>query len=336
MSTSVSPEPITMADVLRDLEAGRSLPLRPAGRLPQLTSLPRPTLGGRSFLRSYLAARTLGRLHPRLARRSLLRLWETPWVHPASRRPVIAPPGDPVPWTLPAGGTQMHGYTAGRGPTVVLVHGWAGRAADWRHLAADLAAGGFRVVVPDLPAHGATSGTRTDLFELSAALTEVLAQERPVAVVAHSLGFPTTMLALEHAAEVPPAIVAVAPGRRLDDAVSRFTLRARFATPLADELRRGIEERFGGGVWSELDVGRSLPSLRARGLIVHDTDDDEVPPDDARAIATRWPDAELVMTTGLGHRRIVRDGSVRAVIVSWLQEVHSDLDGPLDDVVPVA
>jgi pimeloyl-ACP methyl ester carboxylesterase len=336
MSISVTPEPLTMADVLRDLEAGRSLPLRPAGRLPQLTSLPRPTLGGRSFMRSYLAARALGRLHPRLARRSLLRLWETPWVHPATLHPVIAPPGDPGPWTLQAAGTQLHGYTAGRGPAVVLVHGWAGRAADWRQLAADLAASGYRVVVPDLPAHGATSGTRTDLFELSAALAEVLAQERPVAVIAHSLGFPTTMLALEHAAEVPPAIVAVAPGRRLDSALSRFTLRARLAEPLADELRAGIEERFGGDVWSELDVGRALPALRARGLVVHDTDDDEVPLDDARAIATCWPDAELVTTTGLGHRRIVRDGSVRAVIVGWLQEVHADLDGPLDEVVPVA
>jgi pimeloyl-ACP methyl ester carboxylesterase len=336
MSISELLVPITMDDVLRDLEAGRSRPLRPADRLSQLASLPRPTLGGRSFLRSYLAARTLGRLHPRLARRSLLRLWETPWTHPAASRPVFDPPGDPTPWAQRAGPTQIHGYTTGRGPTVVLVHGWAGRAADWRHLAADLAEAGHRVVVPDLPAHGATRGARTNLFELSEALGQVLAEERPVAVVAHSLGFPTTMLALAHVAEVPPAIVALAPGRRLDQAVSRFALRARLETKLADELRRVIEERFGRDVWSELDVDRSLPSLRARGLVIHDTDDDEVPLDDARAIAARWPGAALITTTGLGHRRVVRDGSVRAVIVGWLQEVRTDVDGPLGAAVLVA
>jgi pimeloyl-ACP methyl ester carboxylesterase len=336
MSVPVPLEPITMADLWRDLEAGRSRPLRPADRLSQLTSLPRPTLGGRSFRRSYLAARMLGRLHPRLARRSLLRLWETPWTHPAALRPVFDPPGDPTTWTLRTGRTQLHGYTIGRGPTVVLVHGWASRAADWRHLAADLAAGGRRVVVPDLPAHGATRGARTDLFELSGALGEVLAQERPVAIIAHSLGFPTTMLALEHASEVPPAVVAIAPGRHLDQAVSRFALRARLAAPLADELRRGIEERFGRDVWSELDVDRALPSLTAQGLVVHDTDDDEVPIDDARAIAARWPDAKFVTTAGLGHRRIVRDESVRALIVSWLQELRTDVDDPLGDPVPMA
>jgi pimeloyl-ACP methyl ester carboxylesterase len=336
-STPTSPEPsITVDDVLRDLEAGRSLPLRPPDRLAHLPSLPRPTLGGRSFLRSYLAARTLGRLHPRLARRSLLRLWSTPWVHPAASQPVVDPPGDPAPWTLETAELPLQGYAAGDGPTVVLVHGWAGRAADWRHLAGDLVASGYRVVAPDLPAHGATRGVRTDLYELAGTLAEVLDRERPVAVVAHSLGFPTTMLAIEGTAEVPTAIVAVSPGRRLDRAVGAFTTRARLSAPLAGELSRGIEARFGSAVWSELDVDRVLPSLRALGLVVHDTDDDEVPIEDARAIASEWPDAELVVTNGLGHRRIVRDASVRAAIVDWLLEVTPATPGELDVVVPVA
>jgi pimeloyl-ACP methyl ester carboxylesterase len=336
MSTFTPLEPFTMDDVLRDLEAGRSFPLRPPDRLVQLRSLPRPILGGRRFLRSYLAARTFGRVHPRLARRSLLRLWSTPWVHPAARRPIVDPPGDPTAWTLETGGTTLQGYTAGDGPTVVLVHGWAGRAADWRHLAGDLVVSGYRVVVPDLPAHGATRGARTDLFELAGALAEVLVQERPVAVVAHSLGFPTTMLALQDAVEVPLAVVAVAPGRLLDRAVEAFATRARLVAPLADELRRGIETCFGADVWSQLNVDRDLPSLRARGLVVHDVEDDEVPIDDARAIVSGWPDAELVVTDGLGHRRIVRDASVRSSIVEWLREAAPATPGAPDVVVPVA
>jgi hypothetical protein len=148
-------------------------------------------------------------------------------------------------------------------------------------------------------AHGATHGARTHLFELARALVEVVVQERPVAV-ARSLGFPTTMLALHGVVEAPSAVVAVAPGRRLDRAVDAFATRARLAAPLADEPRRGIAARCGSEVWSELHVDRDLPSPRTRGLVVHDTDD-EVPIGDARAIASGWPDAELVVTTGLGH-----------------------------------
>jgi pimeloyl-ACP methyl ester carboxylesterase len=322
MATSTVPyEPFTTADVLRDLEAGRSLPLRPADRLVHLSSPPRPTAGGASFLRSSLAASVLARVHPRLARRSLLRLWFTPWVHPAARLPIVDLPVDVAPWSLGEGENVLRGYTAGSGSTVVLVHGWSGRAADWRHLAADLVAAGHRVVVPDLPAHGSSPGRRTDLFELGDALAEVLVHERPAAVVAHSLGFPTTVLALQHGAPAPATIVAVAPGRRLAHAVAAFVVRAQLRPALADELRRGIEARFGAEVWSELDVDGSLPTLGVPGLVVHDRDDDEVPLDDARSIAERWPGAELITTAGLGHRRIVRDATVRAAIVGHVAGV---------------
>jgi pimeloyl-ACP methyl ester carboxylesterase len=318
--TSV-PQPLmtlTIDDLMQDLEAGRSLPLRPADRLTALRALPRPTLGGRAFLRTYLTARAVGRLHPRLARRWLLRLWFTPWVHPSALKPVDALPGDLVAWSLETSGPSLHGFAGGTGPTVVLVHGWAGRAADWRHLAHDLVASGWRVVAPDLPAHGMTPGRQADLFELGRALGAVLDHERPVAVVTHSMGFPTTMVAIEAGAPAPSTLVALAPGRRIAHAVEGFAQRARLRPALVAELRRGIEARYGGDIWDVLDVDRVLPTLDATGLVIHDADDDEVSLADAQHIAQRWSAARLVTTEGLGHRRIVREASVRALVVEAL------------------
>ncbi len=77
-------------------------------------------------------------------------------------------------WSLPVDGATLRGYAGGAGRTVVLVHGWSGSAADWRHLAGDLIPAGWRVVVPDLPAHGMTAGRQTDLFVLGRALAAVL------------------------------------------------------------------------------------------------------------------------------------------------------------------
>lgn len=308
----------TLADILQDLESGRSLPLRPSDRLTNLTSLRRPTLGGRAFLRAYLSARTLGRIHPRLARRSLLRLWATPWVHPSALNPVEDLPGEFTAWSLESDRPTLKGYTGGTGPVVLLVHGWAGRGADWRYLAADLIGGGWRVVVPDLPGHGTTPGRRTDLYELGRAVSAVLDHERPAAVVTHSMGFPATMLALENGGHRPDTLVALAPGRRIAQALDGFARRAALPAGLVEELRRGLEHRFGADIWHVLDVDRVLPQLRAAGLVIHDVDDDEVPLVDARQIAASWPEAELVTTEGLGHRRILRDGTVRAHILDAL------------------
>lgn len=159
-SASTQPGSLTTMEVLADLEVGRSRPPRPVDRLTTLRALPRPTLGGRRFVATYLTAGVLGRIHPRLARRLLLHLWFTPWPPPSALRPVNDLPDDLVAWSLPVGGRTLASYAGGTGPTVVLAHGWAGRAADWCHLAHDLIAAGWRIVAPDLPGHGMTPGDR--------------------------------------------------------------------------------------------------------------------------------------------------------------------------------
>lgn len=319
-STTAAPEPLTILDIMRDLEAGRSLPLPPTNRILSLPVRRRPALGGRAMTTTYLAARVLGRIHPRLARPALERLWFTPWVHRSALKPVRDLPRAAVAWTLDVDGGTLRGYAAGTGPTVVLVHGWAGRAADWRHLVGRLVDAGWRVVVPDLPAHGASSGTRTDLYELGRAVAAVLEHETPAAVIAHSLGFPMVMRAIEGGAQEPEHLIALAPGRRMEHALTTFAEQARLRPALARELRGAIERRFGDDVFDVLNVDRIAPSLRSAGLVIHDTDDADVSIEDGRAIADLWPRARFVGTEGLGHRLILRDAAVHELIVEELAE----------------
>jgi len=218
---------ITLDEVIADLESGRRHPLVSTPPAWSLPSHARPTAGSLRSRLLWLAARTLGGLHPRLARGALSALWFTPWVHPSARA-TTALPARFVPWSQSTTAGDLHGYAGGHGPTIVLLHGWAGRAADWRHLADDLAADGWRVVVPDLPGHGASPGRRTDLYAMGRAFAAVLDEERPVAVVAHSMGFPVTMLAIEHGAPEPEHLVAIAPGRKVERVVAAFARRMAF------------------------------------------------------------------------------------------------------------
>jgi pimeloyl-ACP methyl ester carboxylesterase len=316
--TDALPARITLDDVMADLDAGRSGPLHASDQLPSLRPIRRPTIGSPAFMRTLVAAHALGRIHPRLAHRALLRLWLTPWVHPSTQRPLTGLPVGLRPWTSTHDGTVLHGYEGGDGPTVLLLHGWAGRAADWRYLAGDLIAAGWRVVVPDLPAHGATDGETTDVFALARAAASVLRREQPDVVITHSLGFPVTLRAFEEGARFPATVVALAPGRRASDALDEFARRAKLGGRLAGALRRANQERYGADVFDVLDVDRVVPQLSTRGLVIHDTDDTDVALEHGRHIAADWPDAELVVTTGLGHRRILRDEHVRDVVVTAL------------------
>ncbi|MDX1512023.1 MAG: alpha/beta fold hydrolase [Nitriliruptorales bacterium] len=320
MTAITAPTWIDVEEILDDLEAGKSRPLFRPRLVPPVptTALPRrPRLGGLRFLATWLYARVAGRVHPGLARRALWRLWFTPWV---GRTPTVELPEDAMGLDRVVAGRQVRGFVLGSGPTVLAVHGWGGSSRDMLPIAEDLAAAGHRVVVPDLPAHGASPGRMVNLFELSAALAELIQVEGPVhAVVAHSLGFPTAVMAIELLQDAglphPRNVTAIAPARRMESALERFVDRARLRPALHGELRAMLEEAFGQDIWERLDTAPALTSLAARGVIVHDRDDREIPHEEAEQMAAAWG-VDLISTEGLGHRRILADEQVRATVLA--------------------
>jgi len=57
-------------------------------------------------------------------------------------------------------GRRMRYLTAGSGPPLVLLHSSAEFAAIWLRVVPDLV-GGHRVIIPDLPGHGASAAPAT-------------------------------------------------------------------------------------------------------------------------------------------------------------------------------
>lgn len=53
-------------------------------------------------------------------------------------------------------------------------------------------------------------------------------------------------------------------------------------------------------------------------LVVHDVGDRQTPYADAQRLVEGLPDARLVTTQGLGHRRILSDPAVLAQVVEWV------------------
>ena len=94
----------------------------------------------------------------------------------------------------------------GRGPAVLLVHGWTGFKESWGALPATLAAAGMRAVAVDLPGWGASEARRGqghDALAYADVLAPLVARLAPVALVGHSLGAgPALVLAAREPARV--------------------------------------------------------------------------------------------------------------------------------------
>src|SRR4029079_11733995 len=67
---------------------------------------------------------------------------------------------------------QLQAASRGRGPRVVLVHGFTQTHESWDPVTADLATD-HEVVVVDAPGHGGSAGVRTDLWAGADLLADV-------------------------------------------------------------------------------------------------------------------------------------------------------------------
>jgi pimeloyl-ACP methyl ester carboxylesterase len=208
-------------------------------------------------------------------------------------------------------------WSWGSGPTVVLVHGWGSRAGRFSAIAGALALAGFRAVVFDAPAHGASMGRLASLPQFSRALREVGSAVGPVhGLIGHSLGGAAVSLAMRSGLHAERAVLLAPPA----DVVlfsHAFSEHLRIPLRARDVMRQNLENRLQFR-FEELHVPTLARAMTAPALIIHDRDDPDVPYAHGEEIAQAWPGAQLVATTGLGHRALLRDADVIQRTVTFL------------------
>jgi pimeloyl-ACP methyl ester carboxylesterase len=216
--------------------------------------------------------------------------------------------------------TKVAAWRWGIGPTVLLVHGWEGRGSQLGALVAPLVEAGLSVVAFDAPAHGDSPGNRLYLTDHADAIADVVDAIGPVhAIVAHSFGAAAVLLAHARHGVDAPRNVMIAPNVLIDDAIQKF---AR-AVALDERDRSSFERQLiaaSGVPVDALSVDRLAAPRDAALLVIHDRGDREVSVKHGDRLAQAWPNAQLLHTTELGHRRILRDDQVIAKTVAFVRE----------------
>ena len=260
--------------------------------------------------------RAVAAVSPGLAAAALETLFITPRRRPAPvrERPWLAGSES---WTVRAGARDVVVRCWGTGPAVLLVHGWEGRGSQLGPFVAPLSAAGFRAVAFDAPGHGDSPGRRSSLVEMAQAVGAVARDVGGVhGVIAHSLGAAAVTAAIDAGLRPERAVFLAPPA----DA-GRFLYALAAALGLDAEIARRAQrrtERRLGVAWERVRLAGLAPSMSTPLLVFHDRGDREVPWASGAEVARRWPGSRLVTTSGLGHRRILRDPDVVAGAVGFL------------------
>jgi pimeloyl-ACP methyl ester carboxylesterase len=260
-----------------------------------------------------LGLRSVDLVAPDLAAKLAANLFLTP------RR--IARPARELQWIARAERVDYHlrgrriaTWSRGEGETILLVHGWEGRGSQLGAFADEY----HRSVAVDLPAHGASDGKRTNIFECAAVVGELIDRIRPRAIIAHSFGCAATTVALRDR-KFDGRLVFVSPPEDFNFFTTSFGDMLGIPHHLAHRMQREIETRFETN-WDLLRGATIAPTMTAPLLVIHDEEDREVPFRYGQALAAEWPGAHLARTRGLGHRRILRDPGVVAAAQQFIRE----------------
>ena len=289
--------------------------------------LQKSTIVRAKFAGLRLAFPMLERLAPPVAAAWADRIWFTLPQRAHTQDPVD-PDAEVV--TVASQGTDLRAVRWGSGPVVYLVHGWGGHLGQMRPYVAPLVAAGHTVVAFDGPSHGASSpgpsGPRSsNAVEVGRALDDVGARfGQPAAIVAHSMGAMSTVLALRDGWLSTPRLAFIAPMRDLSTYFDQFQQAVGFGRRTRRRLDARVERRVGYRVEGFELLAVAADIERPDLLVVHDETDRNTMYAGSVAVVDGWPGAELVTTRGLGHRRILSDPAVVRRVVDFVSGQVAD------------
>lgn len=208
--------------------------------------------------------------------------------------------------------------------TVLLVHGWSGRAGQLAAFVRPLRAEGYRVAAFDLSGHGASDGSQATIVRLAEDLLAIGDHLGPLdGVVAHSFGGPVTTLALVAGLRAA-RVVFIAPPFDAGGWIGKFKRFMGFDADMGERLRRQLEREVGLS-FEEISGAVLAPAMNRPLLVIHDEDDDDVPVEEGARLAAHWPRALFERTKGLGHQRILRDADVVASALRFITTEYGEL-----------
>ncbi len=189
---------------------------------------------------------------------------------------------------------------------VLLVHGWCGRSTQLFAFADRLLEEGYMVISFDGPAHGSSSGKTTTLTDFLSSIKEIDKTYGPFeAAIGHSFGAMALYNAVSRFLDIK-TFVAIGSGDKVSDIIANFSKNLLLKGKTANKIQAGLEKK-----WQlyadDFSSSHVAKKINIPVLIVHDMNDGDVPVSCAYRIRLNLYKGSLLITSGLGHTKILRN-----------------------------
>jgi len=218
---------------------------------------------------------------------------------------------------------DVHAYKTGRGPLVLLVHGWGGGAYQFFPLMLGLAQCGFMALSFDHLGHGQSEKKAATLRQFILTTNHVLdfarrnSSEGLYAIIAHSTGCLAVANAMEKLIKDKPLFL-ISPvfnyPHHYSDILKRLNLGSKQQLNYFNEFKKSYKNQY-----QKYELAAKLEKYADVTVIAHDKHDAVNPVQDSIKFCASHPLTRLLVTSDYDHLRIINSESV------W-QELKSHLN----------
>ena len=200
---------------------------------------------------------------------------------------------------------------------VLLVHGWSGRGTQLYKIADKLLENDFMTISFDAPAHGKSKGKTTMMTEFIAVSKFLEQKYGPFEIaIGHSLGGMAVLNSIKQFLKVDIAI-AIGAGDIITDIIINFVNKLELNLKLVDTMKNYFLKTFNEDI-DNYSANIAAQNVKIPTLIIHDSEDKEVPVSCAHNIIQNLEFGELYITNGLGHTRILKDEVVIQKVIEFI------------------
>lgn len=208
-------------------------------------------------------------------------------------------------------------YSWGKGPIVLLVHGWGGCGAQLAPLAKPLVKAGYQVIAFDALAHGQSPGKQTDIIEMIEIIKLLSSScDGFHAIFAHSSGAVATVMAIREGARASKLVISGA-AASMDYYLKKFSRNVKASGQSIGRISYYLNLRLRRNL-KDFSIINIAPQLNVPALILHDKDDEVVDSSEAVALSKLWPRSELYFTRSLGHHGVLIDPATVSKVVNYI------------------
>ncbi len=202
--------------------------------------------------------------------------------------------------------------------TILLVHGWESNAFRWKRLIRTLQSLDYDVIALDAPAHGKSGGKLFTGLLYSECIHTVAKHFEAHVVIGHSMGGMSAVIGQQkyRLTSIRKLVLLGSPSNFVG-LFGRYILMMGYNESVVNGMNRYCLKHY-NHLPEYFSAANVFKDIQAKGLIIHDKDDQIIPYNDALEIKAHYKNSELITTTGFGHR--LKSKKVDHYIVAFLNE----------------